>query len=159
MKEKIGFTKVALPYGWLGNMSPHPIEMDGVQWRSCEAIFQAMRFTDSQIREEIRLQRSPFSAKLVAKSHREKVHTVPCSKQDVENMRQCLLLKLEFHPHLVTELIATGEAVLFEDVTSRGDRGSNLFWGAKRVGDQLVGENVLGKLWMQIRESVKATET
>jgi ribA/ribD-fused uncharacterized protein len=159
MEERIGFTRVKLPYGWLGNMSPHPIVIDGTVWKTSEAAFQAMRFTNSQIREEIRLQRSPFSAKLVAKSHREKVHVVPCSKQDVENMRQCLLLKLEFHPHLATELIATGEAVLFEDVTSRGDRGSNLFWGAKRVGDQLVGENVLGKLWMQIRESVKATET
>lgn len=151
MEEKIGFTKVALPYGWLGNMSPHPVEMNGVLWKTTEALFQALRFNDDKIREAIRAQKSPFSAKLVAKANRSAMQVVPCSVQDVENMRRCLLLKIEQHPELMVELRKTDKAILFEDVSSRGDRGSNLFWGAKLVNEKLVGENTLGKLWMELR--------
>jgi len=152
MTERIGFTKVKLPYGWLGNMSPHPINMGMVEWRSSEALFQAMRFNDEEIREKIRLEKSPFSAKLVAKANRDKMAIVPCSTEDVANMKTCLQLKLACNPDLRTALKSTGNAILFEDVTARGSRGSNLFWGAMVIDDSLVGENVLGKIWMEIRD-------
>lgn len=151
MKEKIGFTKVALPYGWLGNMSPHPVEVDGKLWKTTEALFQALRFTDETIIEAIRAEKSPFSAKLVAKANRAAMKITPCSEKDVENMRICLRLKVDQHPELILELKNTGDATLFEDVSSRGDRGSNLFWGAKLINGELVGENTLGKLWMTMR--------
>lgn len=51
----ITFTKVALPYGWLGNMSPHPIVVAGKTWKTAESLFQALRFAeDDPVREEIR---------------------------------------------------------------------------------------------------------
>jgi hypothetical protein len=31
-KIAISFTKVPLPYGWLGNMSPFKIKYNGAQW-------------------------------------------------------------------------------------------------------------------------------
>jgi predicted NAD-dependent protein-ADP-ribosyltransferase YbiA (DUF1768 family) len=41
--NEIWFTKVNLPYGWLGNMAPYPVLHDGCSWLTTEALFQAMR--------------------------------------------------------------------------------------------------------------------
>lgn len=151
-KSVIGFTKVALPYGWLGNMSPFPIEYEGVVWRTTEALFQALRFSDPTIKEEIRLQKSPMAAKMIAKKNRELFIVSPMSDEDLSNMRMCINLKLDQHPSLKEELTSTGNSLIFEDVTSRGSRGSNLFWGAMVNDGKLVGSNELGKIWMSIRD-------
>lgn len=151
-KSVIGFTKVALPYGWLGNMSPFPIEYEGVVWRTTEALFQALRFSDPIIKEEIRLQKSPMAAKMIAKKNRELFVVCPMSEEDLSNMRMCINLKLDQHPSLKEELVATGNSLIFEDVTSRGSRGSNLFWGAMMNDGKLIGSNELGKIWMSIRD-------
>jgi hypothetical protein len=42
MKETqyIGFTKVALPFGWLGNMAPFPVVWEGVTWKTSDRIIE-----------------------------------------------------------------------------------------------------------------------
>ena len=152
--EVIGFTKVALPYGWLGNMSPFPLNFGGKEWRTSEALFQALRFKDESIQELIRAEKSPMGAKFVMKANKEHITTEPHSKKDVMNMKMCLRLKLEQHPQLVQELIDTGDKLIIEDVTARGDKGGNLFWGAMLVDGKWVGENMLGKLWMELRKEL-----
>jgi ribA/ribD-fused uncharacterized protein len=154
MMEVIGFTKVALPYGWLGNMSPFPLNFGGKEWRTSEALFQALRFKDESIQELIRAEKSPMGAKFVMKANKEHITTEPHSKKDVMNMKMCLRLKLEQHPQLVQELIDTGDKLIIEDVTARGDKGGNLFWGAMLVDGKWVGENMLGKLWMELRKEL-----
>lgn len=55
--EVVSFTKVSLPHGWLGNMSPYPINFGGVIWRTSEALFQSLRFKDNEIKELIRVEK------------------------------------------------------------------------------------------------------
>jgi ribA/ribD-fused uncharacterized protein len=153
MEKYIGFTKVALPHGWLGNMSPHPIVWNNKLWKTSEALFQALRFDDEAIQEKIRLEKSPMGAKFKAKGNREYTKIAPLSEADLENMKLCVKLKLESHPEIKQQLKNTGTAILFEDVTAR-PRGNNLFWGAMIKGDALIGENYLGKIWMELRESI-----
>lgn len=153
MKKHIGFTKVALPYGWLGNMAPYPVEWGYCTWRTSEALFQAMRFSDESIIKAICAEKSPMGAKFKAKANRTKMVIAPLSKQDFENMELCVKLKLECHPELREELKKTGDAILFEDVSAR-PRGNNLIWGAMLQDGELVGENVLGKIWMNLRASL-----
>lgn len=93
-----------------------------------------------------------MGAKFVMKANKEHITTEPHSKKDVMNMKMCLKLKLQQHPHLEQELIDTGDKVIVEDVTARGDKGGNLFWGAMLVDGEWVGENTLGKLWMDLRK-------
>lgn len=156
-KRHIGFTKVSLPFGWLGNMAPYPVVYDlghGLtNWRTTEALFQAMRFPEhSPVRKRIYDEKSPMGAKFVAKAHRPEMIVDPMSTADVLNMRLCLELKTRQHD-LMKDLLATGDSVLYEDVASRKNKGSSLFWGAYLDGDQLVGRNMLGHLWMEIRNS------
>jgi ribA/ribD-fused uncharacterized protein len=157
-QKLIAFTKVKLPYGWLGNMSPYPIEYEGKLYRTSEALFQALRFQGyPEVQEEIRAQRSPMSAKMVAKRHRHLLNRNPEwdeADDDIERMRLCLKLKLAQHPELIQMLIDTGDALIIEDCTAR-PRGSAKFWGAVLEDGQWVGRNVLGNLWMELREELR----
>lgn len=153
MKKYIGFTKVALPYGWLGNMAPYPITWSGRTWRTSEALFQALRFDDEEVKDLICAEKSPMGAKFKAKANRGKMQITPLSHEDLENMKFCIKLKLDNHPKLREELKKTGETILFEDVSAR-PRGNNLFWGAVLSDGELVGENMLGKIWMEFRANL-----
>ena len=143
----ISFTKAS----WLGNMSPYPVTYQGKVYRTAEALFQALRFSDVSIAEEIRNNKSPMGAKFVAKRHAARMTVTPCSEQDVRNMDTVLRLKLEQHPDLLARLQATGNDLIVEDVTKRA-HGRNLFWGAALKDGVWVGDNVLGKLWMKLRQ-------
>ena len=147
--KPITFTKVDLPYGWLGNMSPHPVKHGDKWWKTTEALFQALRFEDEVIREAIRAAQSPMTAKMISKSRKNRHLRLvePESPADLDNMRLVLRLKLQFHPKLKAELLATGEAVIIEDCSARKPSG----WGCQRIGGEWVGENLLGNLWMELR--------
>lgn len=154
----IGFTSTRLPYGWMGNMSPYPIKFGEDTYKTTEALFQALRFSDNDIKALIREEKSPMGAKAIAKSRAAEMTTEQLSDKDVLNMRLCIALKLQQHPKLVEELLATGDDMIVEDVTKRGDIGSNLFWGAMLVFNALtsntewVGKNVVGNIWMDERK-------
>lgn len=171
----VAFTKVALPGGFLQNMSPHPVEFGGREWRTTEALFQALRFCDMvngepklnpdgslvpnrpDIVTNIWRQKSPMAAKMVTKSVRDQMVVQPLSRQDMGNMRLALRLKVEQHPELARLLDETGEAVLIEDCSNRMG-GSGLFWGAALMPwGRWLGENHLGKLWMELRATRRAT--
>jgi len=153
---EITFTKVKLPWGWLSNMSPHPIDILGTVWPTAEHLFQALRFdVHSPIREEIRAQKSPMTAKMVAKRYVDQMTKVPRSREDLDSMRLVLLLKVEEHPDLKTKLLGTGDAVIIENVTARPNE-SGLFWGAARNPDGTWrGNNALGKEWMTVRWTLR----
>lgn len=146
----ISFTSVKLPNGWLGNMSPYPISYDGKIWRTLEALFQALRFDNEEIREIIRNEKSPMASKMMAKKFKSEMVVVPMSELDVYNMRMCLKLKLEQHPKIQYLLKATENKTIIEDIGNRkGER--HQFWGAKWNGLEWEGHNVMGKLWMELR--------
>jgi ribA/ribD-fused uncharacterized protein len=146
----IPFTKVAAPYGWLGNMSPHPIQYAGKAWRTAEALFQALRFSDQDVIAEIRAASSPMTAKMIAKRERHNMIIQPTSQQDLDNMRMVLRLKIEQHPDLRQALLDTKDAEIIEDCSRR--RASP--WGAQFIAGQWVGDNLLGKLWMELRDQL-----
>lgn len=150
----ISFTKVSLPFGWLGNMAPYPVYFDGRIWRTSEALFQAGRFASGDpVVEEIRQETSPMGAKLHAKKHVDKMIIVPQSDTDLEWMEQVLRLKIAQHPELRAWLKDTDGATIIEDCTNR-QRGSGLFWGAaKQTDGSWAGDNQLGKLWMKVRST------
>lgn len=149
---EITFTKVSLPYGWMGNMSPHPVIHDGLTYRTSEALFHALRLPEGhEGREKIREQKSPMAAKMVSKTLKDDYVVEPWSAEDVTNMIYCVKLKLEQHPDLMNQLLATEGQMIYEDVSSR-DRGSGSFWGASKKSGEWVGENILGQILMEVRD-------
>ena len=52
-------------------MSPYPLEYQGQRYRTCEALFQALRFEGfPKIQNEIRNCPSPMGAKMIARRER-----------------------------------------------------------------------------------------
>jgi len=154
----IAFTKVALPYGWLGNMAAYPLQYEGRCWRTAEHLFQALRFVDPALREAIRSSPSPMQAKFIARKYRHALTVEPRSTQDVENMELILRMKLQQHPELQQRLCATGSERIVEDCSGHPGR-SGLFWGATYQAGAWVGTNTLGKLWMKLREELSTQST
>lgn len=155
----VAFTKVSLPHGWLGNMAPFPVTHNGLGWRTTEALFQALRFDAADpARELIREQKSPMAAKMVARKHGGRRAVAQFSEADVELMRLVLRLKVEQHPQVRSDLLATGEATIVEDVTSRPN-ASGLFWGAAKLPDgSWGGLNTLGELWVELRGELREAQ-
>lgn len=156
----ICFTKVALAYGWLGNMSPHPIRTKVAIYPTAEHYFQLKRLRpDHPCRERVLATKSPMAAKLLVKTYLpEDAVVVLLSIADVDNMRMTLKHKFDQHKDLRAKLLATGDEVLVEDVTARQHKGSAMWWGAVPVLPGLkhyIGHNTLGKLLMELREDIR----
>ena len=160
----IAFTKVAYPYGWLGNMSAYPVTYRGKEYRTTEALFQCLRFPhSSRIQESIRSLKSPMGAKMRTKTFRKQLRVPICDTRDLERMALCLRLKCKYHPELRDALLKTGDAHIIEDCTARprdieidGKNHANggPFWGARWNADtrKWDGQNALGVLWMRLRK-------
>jgi predicted NAD-dependent protein-ADP-ribosyltransferase YbiA (DUF1768 family) len=143
--------KVDEPNGWMGNMSSHPVRVQGVRYSTTEHLFQCMRFEDEGIRREIRESKSPMSSKMVMKKHTEKMVIIPRSEMDLNLMRSVLRIKMEFYPKLREELVKQNpDSIIIEDCTKRSGVSSK-FWGMKLTNGEWVGENWLGRLWMELR--------
>jgi len=146
--------KVREPFGILGNMSKHAVTYEGLVWPRTEGLFQALRFAkDDPVREEIRAHKNPMRAKFAAKGNADKMVIPQMGEQDLANMRVCLLLKYEAHEDVRECLASTVGKPIVEDCTSR-QRGSGLFWGAALIDEKWVGDNWLGVLWMELRDTV-----
>jgi len=150
-------------YGWLGNMSPHPVKYEGKWWLTAEALFQALRFPmgavndeGENIREIIHAQKSPMAAKMKAKSCKSQMIIKPMGVDDLKNMKMVLRLKFKWNCNpLERDLLATGDRFIVEDCSKR-PRGSGLFWGAKSLPDGTWdGTNMLGQLLMELRTEIR----
>ena len=141
-------------FGGLSNMaSGYPLHINGVRILTTEALYQACRFPHMpEVQREIIGQHSPMTAKLKSKPHRKN------SRPDWDEvrykvMRWCLRVKLaQNYEEFGRLLFVTRNQPIVEQ--SRKDD----YWGAKLVdetGDTLVGQNVLGRLLMELREKLK----
>jgi len=92
-----------------------------------------------------------MSSKMVMKKHKEKMVIVPRSEMDLDLMRTVLRIKLEFYPKLRKKLMNQDpDSIIIEDCTKRSGVSSK-FWGMKLIDGEWVGENWLGRLWMELR--------
>lgn len=146
------FSGVRQPFGWLGNMSPHTVTHGGETFRTAEAMFQCLRLPPGDpARSAIMAEKSPMSAKTVARKFASSRVVEPFSERDLENMRLVIACKLDCHwGDLWPLLESTAERTLAEDV-SRRRNASGLFWGAYPDGGALIGQNWLGRIWMDLR--------
>jgi ribA/ribD-fused uncharacterized protein len=67
----------------------------------------------------------------------------------VDIMRDILRAKVKQHEYVYRKLLATGERELVED------SWRDTFWG---WGPEKNGQNMLGKLWMEIRAEIRKNE-
>ena len=131
-------------YYFLSNFYPAPITIHGVTWPTAEHMYQACKSPDASSREQIRLHPSrglkAFVRTIAIRPEWNKIR--------VECMRCILMYKFEQHPDLMKRLLAITEP-LVED-----NYWNDTFWG--KCGG--IGQNMLGKLLMEIRDQHQSPE-
>lgn len=159
MKIRIGIRKVNENYGWMGNMGRRRLVVDGKEYKSSEGLFICKRFDDEEIKEYLRLEdNGGMRVKMLSKKFKDKMVVERCSQEDVNNMREVVRLKVDSYDWMKKELKRLknnyDEVFIYEDVSKR-KRGNNLFWGGYfDENGEFIGENVLGKIWMEVMEDV-----
>lgn len=151
--ESIVFLKTKERFGGLSNMAAgFPIEVNGLIFKTSEALYQACRFPQQpNIQRLIIEERSPMTAKMRSKPYRELGRSDWLDVR-VQVMRWCLRAKLVHNFERFAQLLeSTGDKPIVE-MKSRGAD----FWGAINNGNgELIGPNVLGRLLMELRRDLR----
>jgi len=147
--ESVVFRKTREQWGGLSNMAAgYPITLGTIEFKTSEALYQAMRFPSRpDVQQLIAEQASPMAAKMKSKPFRDE-HSHP-TWDDIRPrvMFWCLHLKLAQNWLEFGSLLrSTGAREIVEE--SHHDR----YWGAVRTVDSLAGSNVLGCLLVMLRD-------
>ena len=152
----VRFNKVGERNGWLGNMYSLNIIYDGKNWSCNEKLFLSLRFGDEEDKEFIRnYNGSIIILKRIIKGKkngwRDKMIVELMGNEDVENMKKVVRLKYDSYEWIRKDLRRLKGEVIYEDVINRKG-GSGIFWGGYIENGKLIGENILGKIWMGLRD-------
>lgn len=133
----------------LSNFSSFRLFWEGINFDTSEAAYHWEKFPDNEaIRNGIRNASSAHAAlKLATYYKNERRSDWDSVKVDI--MREILRAKTRQHEYVHRKLLDTGDRTLIED-SWRDD-----FWG---WGPNKDGQNMLGKLWMEIRNELWASQ-
>jgi hypothetical protein len=127
----------------LNNFSAHAIEFRGRLYPTSEHAYQAAKCTDPEGQEAIRKARSPLQAKALAREVYGEARDPGWDSKKVDIVEEILRAKLAQHSEVRQALNESGNEEIIEDSPT------DYFWGEGADGS---GQNVLGKLWMKIRD-------
>jgi N-glycosidase YbiA len=128
------------------NWSAHQIYIWGKHFPTVEHAYQYKKYevTDPEWAEQIRNAISPYQAKKLAYKHHTDEESWDIIRVSV--MLELLQAKLKQHEDVRNALRDTGTGAIAQ-IGGEDDT----FWG---TGEDGFGENVLGKLWMHLRDEL-----
>lgn len=129
-------------WGFLSPMYPCEIMIDHMAYGSAEHYYQSMKAINEIDRKWIREAKTGYEAKERAHSLSNGRKVDKTNAEKIATIRKAFFAKFEQHKDLAKKLIETGDATLLEDSPD------DPFWGVK-------GENWIGKLVMEVRDSIR----
>ena len=134
--------------GWyvFDSYAPFQIEWRDKLWPTAEHAFQAAHFFDTNpdLVEKVRLTRSPREADDLANENKQ-YDDPKWREKRVAIMAEIVRAKYEQHPLIQETLLKTGTKLIIEI------NDNDSFWG---WGPDKKGENMLGIIWMKLRDEV-----
>ena len=148
----IKFRKEDPKVGCFSNFSPHRVVFGKREFPTSEHAFQFHKFARvaPEIAEQIAAARAPWEAKRIAKDNHDKADPAWFKGRSVCAMLEILFTKAHQHATVRAALAATGDEELVEFAPWDD------FWGDGRDGK---GLNILGRLWMVVRDTMRRTGT
>ena len=149
--------KVAEEWGIFSNFAPTSITYDGIHFDCAERLFHYLKFRSEASDGKAELLASPagqamkMHMKHIQKAHPEWLRD-DLGRVFIDSMKQCLLLKYDQSSEFRDALIRSRGLYIVEDQTSFPTKEANT-WGVKRVGNEYVGPNLLGRLLMELRDN------
>jgi N-glycosidase YbiA len=145
----VNFYSVGDEFGEFSNFAPYPFTLDGECWPTAEHYFQAQKFEDKTYKKKIRQSNSPMLAARMGRDRKQKLRR-DWESVKVGVMRSAVLAKFTQHEDLRVLLLSTGDSKLVEH-TENDD-----YWGDGGDGS---GKNMLGRILMQVRESLRLSQS
>lgn len=127
------------------NFSSFAIEWKGELYPTSEHVYQAEKFEDESLKEQIKKARSAHEAFKLAEQNKDKRRN-DWDEIKLGVMKAILRAKTEQHPYVKKKLMESGDKELVED------SWRDTYWG---WGPNKDGANHLGKLWMEVREEFR----
>jgi N-glycosidase YbiA len=148
MAGVVNFYSVSEEFGEFSNFAPYPFTLDGERWPTSEHYFQAQKFEDKAYKAKIRKSNSPTLAARMGRDRKQKLRR-DWESVKVGVMRAAVLAKFTQNEDLIALLLSTGDSKLIEH-TENDD-----YWGDGGDGS---GKNMLGRILMQVRESLRLSQ-
>lgn len=139
----------------LSNFSSFAIHWSGSRFDTSEALYHWLKFASgvlmfagqsAAVAEAIRTANSAHNAFKIAQEHKS-LRRPDWDEVKVVLMKRILHEKARQHEYVRRKLLATGDRELVEN-SWRDD-----YWG---WGPNKDGQNMLGKLWMEVRDELRA---
>ena len=146
MTETIKFYKINEPFGCFSNFSKFPINVNGNIWRTSEHFFQAQKSLDTSYRLAVL---NTKTAHDVVKLGRSDTLNKRQDWYEIRDnvMRFIVWKKIQQHPIILETLMSTDNKTIVEKAEYDD------YWGDGMDG---TGQNMLGKILMEIRDEYKA---
>ena len=152
MDEVCRFRFTRQAWGAFSNFQPLAVPIAAGPWTfaTSEHAYQAAKFAAAPDVQQ-RIANAPTAREAAAIGRSRNPGMDPrWTAQRVNVMRWVLRMKREANPAAVDAVLAdTGERAIVE-ISAR-----DAWWGAKPTGDSYRGENVLGRLWMELRQHLR----
>ena len=150
--EVCGFRFTREAWGEFSNFQPLAVPIAAGPWsfQWSEALYQAAKFAAApEVQRRIAGARTAREAAAIGRG--EQAGLDPrWNDQRVNAMRWVLRMKREANAAAIDAALArTGDRAIVE-VSTR-----DAWWGAKPAGDLYRGGNVLGRLWMELRQQLR----
>ena len=154
-EQSCGFRYSRANWGELSNFFPLALPIAAGPWlfNTSEALYQASKFpARPDIQQRIAEAPTPREAAAIGRTPGLGIHP-GWNAQRVDVMRWVLRRKREANRDEIDALLAaTGERPIVE-VSTRDP-----WWGARPVADRYEGRNVLGRLWMELRQHLREAD-
>lgn len=155
--ESILFRKTTEKWGGLSNMARgYPLQINNIDIQSSEILYQSLRFSNfPEIQREIILETNPMYAKRLARKYISYTRD-NWDKNRISIMKWCIAVKLCQNWETFSKLLLNTYPNYIIEYSEK-----DVFWGARYQDlnkDYLIGENVLGRILMQMRDLVNEND-
>ena len=138
-------------WGEFSNFAPLAVPVAAGPWKfwTSEALYQAAKFAAAP-KVQHRIACAPTAREAAAIGRRTAGISPGWNAQRVNAMRWVLRMKREANATAIDAALSRSGDRPIVEVSTR-----DAWWGAKPVGDRFRGQNVLGRLWMELRQQLR----
>lgn len=150
------FCETHKEWGILSNMAATLFSVEGVTFKSCEHLFQMMKFNDKEIAQKAwngitAKGKQSHNIKMTAKSYEPEHRRADWGSMIVDALKYAMMQKYEQCEAFRQELERSKGLFIIEKQANPNKPADT--WSAKLEGDQWVGPNLTGRLLMELRDN------
>ena len=150
------FCKTNEEWGILSNMASTPINIEGIEFKSAEHIFQMMKFNEEEFVVKVwkgvtANNKISQNIKMTSKSYEPEHRRADWGRIIVDALKFAMQKKYEQCESFRQELERTKGFYIVEKQANPKKPADT--WSAKLVGDEWIGSNLTGRLLMELRDN------